>query len=268
MTKPLILVTNDDGIDSAGLWAAVEALLPLGEILVVAPDRQWSGAGRSMPGDVTGTFNLSERAVAEYTVQAYAIDASPALCVIHAMEEMASRPPALVVSGINFGENVSTEVTVSGTVGAALEAAAYGVPAMAISLEMPIAEHHTGGVAKDYAPAQAFTLRFARRLLERDLPPGVDVLNLNVPAQATAETPWQLTRLSRHRYFLPLTPDREGGTGRPGYRVLEDPSAVERDSDIWALRVEGFVSVTPLTMDLTAGVDFGIVAERLDHNKA
>jgi len=264
MERPLILVTNDDGVDSKGLWAAVEALAPLGEVLVVAPDRQWSGAGRSMPRSVTGELTERQRETRDgQTVRVYGVDATPALCVVHAMMEFVPRQPALLVAGINFGENVSMEITISGTVGAALEAAAFGIPALAISLEMSIPEHLTGGEAKDYTATQHFTALFARRMLDRALPYDVSVINVNVPETATPETPWQLTRLSRQRYFLPLEPDRENGDGRPGYTVLSDPHLVEPDSDVWALRVARVVSVTPLSLDMTARADFGALEEQL-----
>ena len=262
MEKPLILVTNDDGVESAGLWAAVEAVAPLGDVLVVAPDRQWSGAGRSMPQSVTGAMSEYQREVGGQTVQVYGIDATPALCVVHAMLEFIPRPPSLVVAGINFGENISTEISISGTVGAALEAAAFGVPALAISLEMTIDEHLTGGAAKDYNAAQHFAALFARRLLDRAMPYDVSVLNVNVPDTATPETPWRLTRLSRQRYFVPLEPDRANGKGRPGYAVRANPDQAEPDSDAAAIHAR-VVSVTPLSLDMTSRVDFGALEEQL-----
>lgn len=264
MSRPLILVTNDDGADSDGLWAAVEALHTLGDILVVAPDRQWSGAGRSMPHTVTGAFTQTTRETSSGAqIPVYAIDASPALCVGHAMIEFVAQKPALVVAGINFGENISMEVTISGTLGAALEGAAYGIPGMAISLEMSVPDHLTGGTATDYTAAQAFTYHFAQLLLRRALPYDVDVLNVNVPKSATPDTPWRLTRISRQRYFLPVAPNRENGNGRPGYRVMKDPSRTEKDSDIYALRVDRVVAVTPISMDMTSRNDFGLIEEQL-----
>lgn len=253
MAQPLILVTNDDGIESPGLWAAVAALLPLGELLVVAPDRQWSGAGRAMPHQVTGRLMVADREVNGTPVIAYAVDASPALAVVHAVLELAPRRPALVVSGINAGANLSTEVTVSGTVGAALEAGAFGIPALAISLEMDQAHHLSPQPEADYMAAAAYVQRFAAALLAGPgLPFGVDALNINVPATATPETPWQWTRLSRRRYFIPLPPERDQGQGRPGYRLIDDPERSEPESDLWAVLVEKVVSVTPLSLDLTA----------------
>lgn len=263
-TKPLILITNDDGIDSQGLWAVVEALLPLGELLVVAPDRQWSGAGRSMPHHVTGSITSAGREIQGQYIRAYAVDATPALAVVHGLLELAERKPALLVSGINYGENISTEVTISGTVGAALEAATEDIPALAISLAMPISQHLTGDDAVDYSAAQAFAARFARLLLRRQMPYDVDVLNVNVPQGATPETPWRLARLLRRRYFEPTAPDRNnGGTARPGYQLMRTPAATEPDSDVHLLIAQGFVTVTPLSLDMTSRVDFGQLEELL-----
>jgi len=264
MMQPLILVTNDDGIHSQGLWAAAEALLPLGEVLVVAPDRQWSGAGRCMPANVSGRLERADREIQGCPVTAYAVDASPAKAVLHGVLELTPRRPALVVSGVNFGENVSIEVTISGTVGAALEAAACGIPGLAVSLALPPDyHHHATGDGADYTAAQAVTRRFARLMLNAALPYDADVLNVNLPREATPTTPWRLTRLSRHRYYMATPPDRENGEGRLGYRQMEDPSRVERDSDVYALRVDGVVSVTPLSLDLTARTDFGVLDELL-----
>jgi 5'-nucleotidase len=266
--RPLILVTNDDGIESDGLWAAVEAVLPLGEVLVVAPDRQWSGAGRSVPPHVTGRLVQDVVEIDGQPVRACAVDATPAQAVIHGVLELAPRRPDLVVSGINFGENLGIEVTASGTVGAALEGGAFGIPSMAVSLEMDLAYHLTGDEGADYTAAQAFTYQFTQLLLDSQLPYDVDALNINVPRQATSSTAWWPTRLSRKRYYQPLPPDRERGQGRPGYTLLADPERTEFDSDVWAVVVDRIVSVTPISLDLTARVDLGTLHASLEGEPA
>jgi 5'-nucleotidase len=255
VNQNLILVTNDDGIESKGLWAAVEALSPLGEVVVVAPDRQWSGGGRSMPPDVTGSYEVATVDVDGRAVVAYAVDASPALTVVHGVVEFTSRRPDLVVSGVNYGANLGIEVTISGTVGAALEAGAFGIPALAVSLEMDSAYHLTGDETADYAAAKAYTQRFARQVLDSGLSGDVQALNINLPCDATPETRWRLTRLSRQRYYLPLAPDRENGNGRPGYKSLLDAGQTELLSDVRAVQVDRIVSVTPLSLDLTSRED-------------
>jgi 5'-nucleotidase len=266
MAQPLILLTNDDGVNSMGLWAVVEALADLGELFVVAPEQQWSGAGRSMPHTVSARLTPSERTVNGQTVRTYAIDASPAHAVVYAVIELAPRRPDLVVSGINLGENMSTEVTVSGTVGAALEGATFGIPSLAVSLETAMAHHFSDGVGVDYTAAVGYTLYFAKKLLTHTLPYDVDVLNVNVPSDAaseasTAPKSWRFTRLSRKRYFVPIPPDREQGIDLAGYKVMDDPATSEPDSDIWALCVDRVVSVTPLSLDMTSRVDLGTLEE-------
>lgn len=261
MERPLILVTNDDGVDSLGLWAAVEAVQPLGEVLVVAPDRQWSGAGRAMPQNVTGRIEQIPQADGHGPL-VFTVDASPAQAVDHAFLEVAPRPIAMVVSGIKYGLNMGTDVTISGTVGAALEAAAFGVPALAVSLEMDQAYHLTGDEAADYRVATDYTRRFARRLLSHVLPHDVDLFNINVPAAATTHTTWRLTKLTRRRCFIPVAPRRTEGQGRIGYRVIENVHQAERDSDVWAVHVDGVVSVTPLSLDLTSRANFDVAPTR------
>jgi 5'-nucleotidase len=257
MEKPLILVTNDDGIESEGLWAVVEAVASLGEVLVVAPDRQWSGGGRSMPPYLTGRVLEATSRVNGVDVAAYAVDGSPALAVVHAVVELAPRRPDLVVSGVNHGANLGTEVTISGTVGAALEASAFGIPAIAVSLEMDAAYHLTGDEGSDYSAAKSFIREFAQLLLADALPYDVHVLNINLPSDASPDTPWWLTRLSRMRYYLPTAPDRSNGQGRPGYETIARFDRAELDSDVWAVKIDRVVSVTPLSLDLTSRVDFG-----------
>jgi 5'-nucleotidase len=216
-----------------------------------------------MPPHVTGRIQEASREIGGHKVTAYAVDASPALAVQHGVVELAPRRPSLVVSGINYGLNLGNEVTVSGTVGAALEGAAFGIPSLAVSLEMDAAYHLTGDAEADYAASIAYTRLFAWHQLV-DLPTtDVDALSINLPAGASPGTAWRLTRLSRQRYYVPVAPDRTNGTGRPGYRPLSRMHSVELDSDIWAVKVDGVISVTPLSLDLTARVDLTSTSSRL-----
>jgi 5'-nucleotidase len=151
--------------------------------------------------------------------------------------------PDLVVSGINYGENVATGVTISGTVGAALEAASHGIPALAMSLETSRELHQSYSTEVDFSTAAWFTAFFARKILEKHFPPDVDLLKVDVPAQATSQTPWQVTRASRQRYYVvDYVEEAELGDKHKG-------------SDVYVLRVQQEVSVTPLSLDLTSRVD-------------
>jgi 5'-nucleotidase len=217
--NPLILLTNDDGITSPGLRAAVRAALPLGELLVVAPSRQWSAASRSMPHGLEERVSRCPLEVDGQPVTAYQVDASPATAVAHALVKLAPRQPALLISGINYGENLGSDVTISGTVGAALQGAAFGIPALASSLQTPKETYDNPSDSVDFTAAIHFTRLFARWMLQAALPFDVDVLKIDVPDDATPETPWRLTRASRHIYFVPIPPPRggrQGGSSRGG----------------------------------------------------
>ncbi|HVO69894.1 MAG TPA: 5'/3'-nucleotidase SurE [Aggregatilineaceae bacterium] len=265
MERPLILLTNDDGIHSPGLAAAAAALDPVGDLLIVSPSVQQSGMGRSFP-------NTNDGRLVETTVtfdgqwwKGYSANASPAQCVQHGALELADRPLALVVSGINYGENVGTGVTGSGTVGAALEAASYGIPALAVSLEVDPSMHFTNDDSVEFGPAIHFTRLFASRWLAVEHPPDVDVLKIDIPASATPDTPWRMTRLERGQYFVALPPLRRqlGDEGRIGY-TINQKTALDSNSDVAAVR-NGFVSVTPLTLDLTSRVDPNMLHNLLNH---
>jgi len=264
-TRPLILVTNDDGIESPGLRAAAHAAIPLGNVLVVAPDRQWSGAGRSLPHDLRGRISPRPLDVNGRQLEAYHVDGSPAAGVLHALLELAPRRPDLLISGINYGENVGADVTISGTVGAALEAAANGLPALAVSLQTPKRMHTRPSEDIDFTAAVSFTRFFAHRLLELSLPFDVDVLKVDIPSDATPDTPWRLTRVSRHTYFTAIPPERHDLTqpARIDYERLPHPERTEPDSDIYALAVDRVVAVAPLSYDLTARAGRGRVEELL-----
>ncbi len=264
MEKPQILLTNDDGIRSPGLWAAASALSEIGYVNVAAPRDQFSGAGRSMPITSDGVIEIKEVVVNGKSWQVYAVGGTPAQTVQHAILEILSSTPALIVSGINYGENVGTGVTVSGTVGAALEGASLGLPSLAISLETEQEHHLSYSDEVDFSTAAYFTKLFGQMLLEKRFPPDVDALKVDVPKDATRETPWEVTRISRKRYFEPVPPRRPSWDTPAliGYRLSTDPDQDRTDTDSYALRVKRVVSVTPLSLDMTSRVDLEAI-ERL-----
>ena len=257
MKKPQILLTNDDGIQSPGLWAAAEALSEIGFVNVTAPRDQYSGAGRSLPITTDGIIKPQEMEVNGKTWQVYSIGGTPAQTVLHAVLEIIPEKPVLVVSGINYGENLGTGVTVSGTVGAALEAASMGLPALAVSLETDPRHHLSYSKEVDFSTAAYFTAYFSSLLIGRQMPPDVSVLKIDVPIDATPDTSWEITRLSRQRYYEPTAPTRRSWDvpGRVGYRLAGDPSEDDIDTDVYAVRVKQVVSVTPLSLDLTSRID-------------
>ncbi len=138
--------------------------------------------GRSLPSTSDGTIQERTTGGGRQDWTVYAVGGSPAQAVLHGILEIMPRRPDLVVSGINYGENVGTGVTISGTVGATLEAASHGIPALAASLETDRAHHQTYSLDVDFSAAAYFTAYFAQRMLEKRLLPDVDVLKVDVPA--------------------------------------------------------------------------------------
>jgi 5'-nucleotidase len=251
----LILVTNDDGIASPGLLAAARSVLDLGEVWVVAPLVQQSGVGRSFPG---GRIKVETRTleVDGHQVPSVALDTSPAQAVRHGILRFLPRKPVLAISGINYGENLGGCITISGTIGAAIEAASLGIPTLAASLETDRQYHFSHSPEVDFGTAGLFVRRFAKWLLAHGMPDGVDILKLDVPSGATADTPWRTTRVSRQQYFVtPVTVDEQGRKHVSAYVRQIDFETLEPESDIHAVAVDRAVSVSPLTVDLTAGVD-------------
>ena len=256
---PQILLTNDDGIGSPGLWAAAQALSELGFVHVVAPRGQSSGAGRSLPGTSDGIIQTLQVTVNGQSWMVYAVGGTPAQSVLHAILEVLPGYPDLVVSGINYGENVGNGITISGTVGAALEAAANGIPALAVSLETETQHHYSYSEKVDFSAAAHFSAYFGRILLEKRLPEDVDVLKVDVPSNATPQTPWAVTHVSRRRYFEPLVPQRSSWEtpAGVGYRQVDDHRDDSPESNSYALRVRRIVSVTPISLDMTSRVNLG-----------
>ena len=207
--RPQILLTNDDGILSPGLWAAAASLSKLGFVTVTAPRDQASGAGRSLPNSSDGIIQEKRVQVNGQEWSVYAVGGSPAQTILHAVYEVMKRKPDLVVSGINYGENVASGITISGTVGAAMEGASLGIPSMAVSLEADAKFHLSYSEEMSFVVAAEFTARIARLLLERKFPEDVNLLKVDVPSDATFDTPWQWTRVSRQRYYEPVPPQRK-----------------------------------------------------------
>lgn len=262
MTQPLILITNDDGILSPGLRAAAEACAPLGDLLIVAPMHQQTATGRSKSMSASGRIELYELPINGQTMTGYGVDGTPAQQVEHAIFELLEthlekRQIALVVSGINFGENLGESITVSGTVGAALEAASWGIPAIAASLQTDPEHYFSHNETINFAVAGHFLQRVVKQVLREGLPVGVDLLKVDVPEEATLETAMRWTRVSRQRYFIPVLLRRRAAWGDVsplGFERRVDPNLFEPDSDVYALVVDKVVSLSPVSTDMTARV--------------
>lgn len=260
MNRQTILLTNDDGIASPGLAAAAEALMTLGRLVVAAPLTQQTSMGRAYTGCPDACFQRYPLAVNGKEIEAYSCDASPAAVVRHALLALPHFSPALVVAGINYGENIGSNVTGSGTVGATMEAAANRIPALAVSLETDVASHREY-TPQDWSGSLYFTRFFAENILRKGMPPGVDVLKVEVPSGATEETSWRMTRLSPFPYYEASIPGA-GPHSRRGETVFAKRSGVGEpsDTDAYAIRTARAVAVTPLSLDLTASTPLNTVS--------
>lgn len=229
----LILVTNDDGLYAPGIQSLASAAAVLGDVAVVAPDRNQSGVSHmiSLHQPLRGH---------EVTAQRWVVQGSPADSVYLAVHELLPRRPDLLLSGINAGANLSFDVHYSGTVGGAMEGTLMGVPSIAVSLTEP--------EASDFEAASRFTMRLAAHVLEHGLPDGT-MLNVNVPP-GDAER-YQMTFLG-HRVFRHQVERRDDPRGAPYYWIGGRPTPAKDvpGSDCNAVAA-GWVSVTPLTIDIT-----------------
>ncbi|MBM4240499.1 MAG: 5'/3'-nucleotidase SurE [Euryarchaeota archaeon] len=249
-----ILITNDDGVNSSGIIAAKRAVEDLAEIDVVAPAMQQSGIGHALtlfePIRITST-NLMDGS------EAYSVSGTPTDAVIIGIFEIADQKPDLLISGINIGENLGmSELTTSGTIGAAMEAAVHEVPAMSVSLQVTRGDikFHDGHVDVDFSHAQKITRKVAQKILDKGLPEGVDFLNLNIPSHPSTDK-IKLTRLGKRMYKIHIQ-KRLDPRGRPYYWI--DGDSVESDvegTDVYVLRKEKCATITPISLDSTSNLD-------------
>ncbi|MGA2121476.1 MAG: 5'/3'-nucleotidase SurE [Methanoregula sp.] len=246
--RPSILLTNDDGVTSIGLWAAYEALKPIADVTVVAPATQQSAVGRSI-----SIFEpLRANQVIINGESAWSVAGKPTDAVIIGLYALKLNP-TLVVSGINIGENLSFEsIMTSGTVGAALEASNQGTKAIAFSLQVEdqgdkFDDPSTHG--RSFAESKKIVRDVVSRVLEKGFCPHADVINVNIPSHVRGG--YEVTRLA-HKLFHTGVEKRLDPRGRPYFWIngplFED---AEEGTDVHAVR-KGNVSVTPITLDCTA----------------
>ena len=250
-----VLLTNDDGIQAAGLHAMRRALASLSdvELAVIAPDANRSATARSI---TTRSPLWVQEIPFEDGTSGFATDGTPVDCVRFAALGLVEFEPELIVSGINHGANLGDDITYSGTVAAALEGAVLGVPAIAVSQQSKTREMDFRlGREFDFEAVASFTARLISGLDDRPMPPGI-LLNVNCPAIEDRELRGaEVTRLGKRIYRDKLELQEEatdGGVSRRRYRIYgDDPSYHhEEGTDFAAIRAER-ISVTPLHFQLT-----------------
>jgi 5'-nucleotidase len=233
-----VLLTNDDGVFSPGLHALARACDKLaGRVLIVAPDVEQSASGHAITVRRPLRYRRTELRNAP-GVEAYRVDGTPADCVVLGVHN--GGRPDVVVSGINLGSNLGFDVTHSGTVAAAIEGTTLGIASIAVSIR-------TNGGALDFEPAAEYAARLAASVAEHGLPERT-LLNVNFPVGRPEGVLY--TRQSAHQY-LDAVVKREDPDGQPYYWVAGTPTAEdEPDTDYHAV-IHGYVSITPLHLDLT-----------------
>jgi len=241
-----ILVTNDDGVQAPGLLALAQEMRSLGQVTIFAPDRNWSASGHVKTLD--RPLRVREVHLADGTA-AYSSDGAPSDCVALPLMGFVPEKIDIVVSGINPNANIGYDVTYSGTVTAAMEAVITGrVPGISFSIDCP--EYHSDPI--DYSTAARVARRVVEKAMTESLPAGV-LLNVNIPYLPESQLKgWMVTRQGLRVYHDKLE-RRVDPRGRPYYWIGggSPTGVIEEGTDFGALKA-GYVSVTPLQLDLTA----------------
>ncbi len=242
MNKPLILITNDDGISAPGIRALVEAAFPLGEILVFSPDSPQSGMGHAITVNRPLRYAVSKE---HGEIEAYSCDGTPVDCVKLAIYEILKRKPDLLVSGINHGSNASTNVLYSGTMSAAVEGAMEGVPSIGFSL----ADHSYDA---DFSASKHFAGIIMKSAIQNGIPNGM-CLNVNIPKLKTGEIKGIKICRQAHAYWEDTFDRRLDPLGKPYFWLTGEFRDHDHgdDTDIHALK-NAYVSIVPTQFDMTA----------------
>ena len=241
--KPLILVTNDDGVTAPGIVALIEVMKTLGDVVIVAPDKAQSGMGHAIT--INSTIRINKIKI--YGVKAeYSCTGTPVDCVKFAVNKIMHRKPDLCVSGVNHGTNMSINVIYSGTMSAAVEGAIEGIPAIGFSLS-------DNSIDADFTASKKIIKNITQKVLKNGLPEGV-CLNVNIP-----KLDYELIKgikicRQAKAVWIEKFDERHDPNGQPYYWLtgkFQNFDIKENDTDIWALE-NGYVSVVPTQFDMTA----------------
>lgn len=240
--KPLILITNDDSIQAKGIANLVEAMRPLGDLLVVAPDKPQSGMGHAIT--INNPLRLKKISIFK-GVESYTCSGTPVDCVKLAIYEIIKARPTLLVSGINHGSNAATNVLYSGTMSAAVEGAIEGIPSIGFSL----LDHHSEA---DFEAAAHFASEISKRALSEGIQKGV-CLNVNIPKGKREEINGVKICRQGRAFWEDSFDKRTDPFGGDYFWLTGDFNSTDKgeDTDMWALE-NNFVSIVPTQFDMTA----------------
>jgi len=242
INRPLILVTNDDGIQAKGIRSLIEAVLPFGDVVIVAPDKPQSGMGHAIT--VNDVLRLNRSPLYPDLI-AFTCSGTPVDCVKLAISEVMERKPDLLVSGINHGENSASNVLYSGTMSAAVEGAMEGIPSVGFSLL-------DFDPDADFRGAQETIKKVVGKVLSNPFPKSI-CLNVNIPQLPPEDIKGIKICRQAKAYWEDNFDKRYDQFGKPYYWLTGDFNRDDRseDTDIWALD-NGFVSIVPTQFDMTA----------------
>ncbi len=241
--RPLILVTNDDGIHAEGIRVLIDLMNQIGQVWVVAPENSQSGMGHAIT--INATLHVDRRKVNSGPQIEYSCSGTPVDCVKMAINELLPRKPDLCVSGINHGQNASTNIIYSGTMSAAVESGIQGIPSAGFSL-------YDASWNADFEGSRSAVLAISKRLLENKLPSGV-VLNVNIPKLKPNQIKGIKICRGADASWQENFDKRKNPQGREYYWLTGNfiPRDSGKDTDLWALE-NNYVSVVPVHYDLTA----------------
>ena len=242
MEKPLILITNDDGISAKGIRSLYEAVKDFGDVVIIAPDSPQSGMGHAIT--INEPLRLDQSNIFS-EVEAYACSGTPVDCVKLGVFEVLDRRPDLVVSGINHGANTATNVLYSGTMSAAVEAAMENIPSIGFSLDSFDAN-------ADFSIAKEVARKVVSNVLENGMPEEI-CLNVNIPYVGTAEFKGMKVCRQAHAYWEDSFEKRKDQFNRPYYWLTGDFKGHDdtEDTDLYWID-KGFATIVPTQFDMTA----------------
>ena len=241
--KHRVLLSNDDGIDAAGIRALYDEISRIANVTLVAPSSECSGVGHAI--SLFNNLTLEERKI-DGKICGYGLAGTPADCVKFAITRLMKEPPHLVISGINRGQNTGNSILYSGTVAAAIEGLMFGIPSMAVSLAA------IENAPADYGYAARFTTRIAALILEKGLPEGI-LLNINIPNLPEEEIHGVVISKQGRSTYTDYFEPRGEHEGLPAFRNVGGEmlsSAGDEDYDDIVLS-QNKISITPLGFDLT-----------------
>ena len=243
MKRPLILVTNDDGINAPGIRTLISVIKDIGDVIVVAPDSPQSGMGHAIT--INSTLHSSRITPKNSEIIEYSCSGTPADCVKLAINELMPRKPDLCVSGINHGSNSSINVIYSGTMSAAIEAGIEGVPAIGFSL----LDYSWNA---DFSHSKDFIRKITLNALNNGIPKGV-VLNVNIPAVKKSDIKGVKICRQAKAYWVEEFDKRKNPLGQEYYWLTGKFVNKDQgeDTDEWALK-NNYISIVPVEFDLTA----------------